>query len=118
MPIYCYCQACALWAVYDKMIVIAKLGIANQGLSYKDAFYYYAGLAYLETGQVNKAFLLFQKSLEIEKDNPDVYYYIAGIYQKAGQLEQAKIFYRFPMPFIRKNDPRFPYEAGVGLSFF
>ena len=61
---------------YDKMIGVANLGIENQKISYKDAFYYYEGLAFYEKGELKNAFLLFQKSLSMEKDNPDAYYYI------------------------------------------
>lgn len=103
---------------YDKMIVISNWGIGNQDLSYKDAFYYYEGLAFYEMGQLNNAFLLFQKSLTIEKNNPDVYYYLADIYQRAGQLEQARDLLQFSYALHQKNDPRFPYESKVNLRFF
>jgi len=103
---------------YDKVAVISDLGIANQNLSYKDAFYYYAGLAFFDTGQISKAFLLFQKSLTVEKNNPDVYYYMASIYQKEGQLEQARDFLRVSYALHQKNDPRFPYEAKINPRFF
>jgi tetratricopeptide (TPR) repeat protein len=103
---------------YDKMVMIADLGLENQDPSYKDAFYFDAGLAYFEMGQYKNAFVLFQKSLAIEKNNPDVYYYIATIYQKAGQLEQAREFLQVSYALHQKNDPRFPYEAQVNLRFF
>ena len=103
---------------YDQMIAMSKLAIENQNLFYKDDFYYYAGVAFYETGQIQKAFLLFQKSLTIEKNNPDVYYYIANIYQKAGQLERARDFLQVSYALHQKNDPRFPYEAKVNLCFF
>lgn len=103
---------------YDKMLLISKLGIANQKFSYKDAFYYYAGLACYADGQMEKAFLLFQKSLTIEKDNPDVYYYIGNIYQNAGQLKQARYFLQASYVLHQKNDERFPYDKHVELSFF
>ena len=103
---------------YDKMILISNLGLANQDLPYKDAFYFYEGLALFEMGQMDKAFLLFQKSITIEKGNADVYYYIADIYQKAGQLEQAKDFLQVSYALHQKNDPRFPYEAKTELRFF
>ena len=103
---------------YDKMLIMSNLGIANQNLSYKDAFYYYAGIAYFEAGQMDKAFMLFQKSLSIEKNNPDVYYYMANIYQKVGQLQQARDFLQLSYALHQKNDPRFPYESQVNLRFF
>jgi tetratricopeptide (TPR) repeat protein len=103
---------------YDKMISVFNFGISNQNFSYKDGFYYYAGLAFYETGQMDKAFLLFQKSLTLEKNDPDVYYYIANIYQKAGQLELARDFFQVSYALHQKNDPRFPYEAHVDLGFF
>jgi len=103
---------------YDKMILISKIAIENQNLSYKDAFYYYAGIAFLKMGQPQKAFLLFQKSLSIEKDNPDIYYYIANIYQDAGQLQQARDYLQASYALHQKNDPRFPYENQVNLLFF
>jgi len=103
---------------YDKMIVISNLAIADQHLSYKDAFYYYEGFAFFEANQINKAFLLFEKSLTIEKNNPDVYYYIADIYQEAGQLEMARDFLQVSYALHQKNDPRFPYEAQANLRFF
>ncbi|MBF0571895.1 MAG: hypothetical protein HQL12_08520 [Candidatus Omnitrophica bacterium] len=103
---------------YNKMILISNLAIANQNLSYKDAFYFYEGLASLEMGQEQKAFLFLQKSLAIENNNPDVYYYIAGIYKKAGQLEHARDFIQISYALHQKHDPRFPYEAQVNLQFF
>jgi tetratricopeptide (TPR) repeat protein len=103
---------------YDKMFLISNIGLANQNLSHKDAFYYYAGLACFEEGQKEKAFLLFQKSLTLEKDNPDVYYYIADIYQNAGQLEQAQYSLQASYALHQRNDPRFPYDKQVNLCFF
>ena len=103
---------------YDKMITIADMGISDQKLSYKDSMYYYAGLSFYETGQPQKAFMFFQKSLTIEKNNPDVYYYIANIYQKAGQQNYARDFFEVSYALHQKNDPRFPYEAQVNLRFF
>jgi len=103
---------------YDKMIAVSKLGIEDQDLSYKDDFYYNAGLAFYETGEVQRSFMLFQKSLAMEKNNPDVYFYIANIYQRAGQTQQAQDFFRISYALHQKNDPRFPYEAHVNLRFF
>jgi len=103
---------------YDKVILISNLAIENPSLSYKDAFYFYAGLGFFETDQMEKAFLLFQKSLTIEKNNPEVYYYIANIYEKAGQLEQAREFLQISYGLHQKNDPRFPYESNTNLRFF
>jgi len=102
---------------FDKMIEVYNLSMANQELSYKDAFYYYAGLSFYETGQMDKAILLFQKSLTIEKNNPDVYFFIGSIYQKTGQLELAKDFLQASLALHQKNDPRFPYEAKINLRF-
>jgi tetratricopeptide (TPR) repeat protein len=103
---------------YEKMVLISNLAIANKDLSYKDAYYYYAGLGFFEEGQMEKAFLLFQKSLTIEKNNPDVYIYMANIYQNAGQLEQARDLVQLSYALHQKNDPRFPYDAHVDLCFF
>lgn len=103
---------------YDKMIAVYKLAITNKDLLYKDAFYYYGGLSFYETGQMEKAFLFFQKSLTLEKDNPDVYDYIANIYQKAGQLQYAREFLQVSYALHQKKDPRFPYDAQVNLRFF
>jgi len=103
---------------YEKVILISNIGIANQSLTKKDAFYYYAGLSYLEIGQFEKAFLLLQKSIAIEKDNPDPYYYIANIYEKAGQLQQSQEFLQVSYALHQKHDPRFPYDASVNLQFF
>ena len=103
---------------YEKMILIANLSIENEELSCKDAYYYYEGLGFFEEGQMGKAFLLFQKSLSIEKNNPDVYYYMANIYQNAGQLQQAKDFLEVSYALHQKNDPRFPLDRNVNLRFF
>ena len=103
---------------YDKMILIANVGIADKNLSYKDAFYYYAGLGFFEAGQMEKAFLLFQKSITIEKNNPDVYYYMANICQHIGQQQQAQDLYQISYALHQKNDPRFPYEPHINLRFF
>jgi len=104
--------------LYDKMIAIANLGISNQDLHYKDAYYYYAGIAFFEAGQVDKAFALFQKSLSLEKDNPEVYFYMANIYQKAGQANQARELMKIAYALYQKNDPRFPYDKQEELRFF
>lgn len=104
--------------MYDKMIVISKLCAANQHLSYKDAFYYYGGLAFFEMGKFKSAFLFFQKSLTLENSDPYVYYYMANIYQKAGQLEQARALLQVSFALHQKNDPRFPYDAQLNLRFF
>ena len=103
---------------YDKVFVVFKLAIANPNLTYQDAYYYYGGLALVGMGQINNAFLLFQKSLAIEKNNPEIYYYISNIYQKAGQLEQARSFLQASYALHQKKDPRFPYEEKVTLHFF
>lgn len=103
---------------YDKMILIANAAIGNQNLSYKDAFYFYEGLGFYEMGQIQKAFLLFGKSLTLEKDNPDVYYYIASIYQRGGELKQAQYFLQTSYALHQKNDPRFPYDKQLNLCFF
>lgn len=103
---------------YDKMLVFSDVAIAHQDLFYKDAFYYYAGLAFYEMGQTQKAFLLFQKSLSVVSDNPDVYYYLAQIYQKAGRPDQARDFLQVSLTAHQKNDPRFPYDKQIGLRFF
>jgi len=102
---------------YDKVILLSNLAITND-LSYKDAFYNYAGLSYFAAGQYQKAFVLFQKSLTIEKNDPETYYYISGIFQKAGQLEQARAFLQISYTLHQKNDPRFPYESQDSLRFF
>lgn len=103
---------------YDKMLVIANAALSNPDLSYKDAFYYHMGLAFAGMGQWEKAFLLFQRSLSIEKNNPDVYFYMANIFQNTGQLQQAKSFLQASYILYQKNDPRFPYESQVNLRFF
>lgn len=103
---------------FDKMVYIANLGIQNQHIAYKDDLYYNAGLGFYQGGQVEKAFLLFQKSLEFEKGNPDVYYYMADILQHAGQLTQAQALIQTSYALHQKNDPRFPYEDHINLRFF
>jgi tetratricopeptide (TPR) repeat protein len=103
---------------FDRVLVISNLASTNQNLLYKDAFYYYGGLGFIEEGQAQKAFLLFQQSLNIEKNNPDVYYYIANIYQNAGKLDQAREFLQASYLLHQKNDPRFPYETHTNLIFF
>jgi tetratricopeptide (TPR) repeat protein len=103
---------------YEKVIVIANLGLANQQLSYKDAFYYYEGLACLQLEKIKEALLFFQKSLDLEKNNPDVYYYLADLMQRAGQLQQAQQLLQVSLALHQKNDPRFPYGAQAGLRFF
>ncbi len=102
---------------YEKMVIISNAAIANQNLSYKDAFYFYAGLGFYEMGHLEKAFLFFQKALTLEKDNPDIYYYLASIYQKAGHLEQARYYLQISYVLHQKNDPRFPYDRSLDLSF-
>jgi tetratricopeptide (TPR) repeat protein len=103
---------------YEKMNLIFKIAMDNKDLSYKDAFYYYGGLSYLGMGQAEKAFLLFQESLNIEKNNPDVYYYIGNIYQNVGELEKARNFLQASYVLHQKNDPRFPYDNHLDLRFF
>jgi len=103
---------------YEKMVLVSNLALSGQNLSYKDAFYYYAGLAFYELHQYDKAYLLFQKSLSLEKDNPDIYYYIGDIYEKAGQLDQARGFIQISYTLHQRNDPRFPYDAHANLRFF
>jgi tetratricopeptide (TPR) repeat protein len=103
---------------YGKMVAISNLALENKDLSYKDAIYYYDGLAFYEMGQFKSAFLLFQESLSLEKANPDVYYYMADIYQRAGQLEQARGLLQISYALHQKNDPRFPYENQAKLRIF
>jgi len=103
---------------YDKMVGVSNLGLNDQGLTHKDAFYYYQGLAFYEMGQLRNAFLLFQECLSMEKGNPDVYYYIADIFHKAGQLEQARQLLQVSYSLHQRHDPRFPYEAAVNTRFF
>ena len=103
---------------YDKMVFVSKLGLENIDLPYKDAFYYYAGVAFFQMGQMDKAYVFFQKSLTIEKGDPDVYYYLANIYQNAGQSEQARYFFQASFLLHQKNDPRFPYDKQADLCFF
>ena len=103
---------------YGKMIAISNLELDNKDLSYKDAVYYYDGLAFYEMGQLKNAFLLFQQSFALEKANPDVYYYMADIYQKAGQLEEARDLLQISYTLHQKNDPRFPYDNQAKLRFF
>jgi len=103
---------------YDKLVLISNLAFENKELIYKDAYFYYTGLGLFEMGQFDKAFLLFQQSLTIEKDNPDVYYYIALIYQRAGQLQQARDYLQISYALHQKNDPRFPYDMHTNLRVF
>jgi len=103
---------------YDKMWVIATNAIAREDLHKRGAFYYYAGLALLGLNQTEKAFLFFQKSLSIEKDNPDVYFYMAHVYQNTGQAAQARNFLAMSYSLHQKNDERFPYDQKVNLRFF
>lgn len=104
--------------LYDKVIIVSNLAIEGRNLSYKDAFYYYSGLAFYQIGQPQKALLFFQKSLAVEKNNPDVYYYIAHIYLNAGQLQQAQYFLQTSYDLHLKNDGRFPYDKQINLRFF
>ena len=103
---------------YDRMVQVADFGLKNQHLFPRVDFYYYAGLGYYEKGRLHEAFLFFQKSLEFNKDNPDVYFYIADICRSAGRPEQARDFLKVSYLLHQKNDPRFPYERGVSLRFF
>jgi len=103
---------------YEKMLAVSNLALENKELSDQDAFYYYTGLAFFDMGQMEKAFLFFQKSLMLEKNDPDVYFYIANIYQNAGKAEQARYFLQASYLLHQKNDPRFPYEAQAELRFF
>jgi tetratricopeptide (TPR) repeat protein len=103
---------------YNKIFVVAKIALTNPNLPDKDAFYYYTGLGLYEAGQLEKAFLFFQKSLALEKNNPEVYYYIANIFKNIGQQEQAKDYYQASYLLHQKNDPRFPYDARMNLRFF
>jgi len=103
---------------YDKMWVIATHAMARGDLHKRGAFYYYAGLGLLGLNQTEKAFLFFQKSLSIEKNNPDVYFYIADIYQKTGQESQARNALAISYALHQKNDERFPYDQKVNLRFF
>ncbi len=103
---------------YDKVFAVSSIALADGSLLSKDAFYYYAGLAFFETGQEQKASMFFQKSLTLEKNNPDIYYYLANIYQKAGQSAQARDLLQLSYVLHQKNDPRFPYDAHVALRIF
>ncbi|MDE1920769.1 MAG: tetratricopeptide repeat protein [Candidatus Omnitrophica bacterium] len=103
---------------YEKMIFISRLALADPALSYKDAFYYYAGIAYYDIGQINQALLLFEQSLSIEKNDPDVYYYLAAIYGRAGRQQEARSFLQASYALHLKNDGRFPYTAHFNLQVF
>jgi len=103
---------------YDKMIILSNVCLTDQDLSYKDAFYYYDGIAFFEMGQIEKAYMFFQKSISIEKDNPDVYYYVANIFTHFGQKAQAQQLLQISYALHQKNDPRFPYDAHTQLRFF
>lgn len=102
---------------YDQVLVISDMALQSRNLVNKDAYYYYAGLALYAMGQPQKAYLLFQRSLTIEKNNPDVYYYLASIYENMGQLAQAKAFLQASYALHEKHDPRFPYDARLKLRF-
>jgi tetratricopeptide (TPR) repeat protein len=103
---------------YDKVVLISNMGLQNPDFVHKDAFYYYGGLAFYAMGQLQKAFLLFQKSLSLEKNNPDIYYYMASIYQNAGQFSQARFFLQASYALHQKHDPSFPYDAQLNLRFY
>ena len=103
---------------YDKMLLIATNAIARSDLRHKDAFYYYAGLGFLGMRQLERSYMFFQKSLSLQKNNPDVYFYIADIYQKTGQGAQARNFLQASYALHQKNDQRFPYDKNVNLQFF
>ncbi len=102
----------------DKVVLMANWGLNNPDLPLKDAFYYYEGMALLGMGQFEKAVIMFQKSLDVEKGNPDVYFYLGEIYQKAGQMGQARQLLQLSYALHQKNDPRFPYEDHIELRFF
>jgi tetratricopeptide (TPR) repeat protein len=104
--------------LYSKVTAISNLGLGKKNLAYKDAVYYYDGLAFYEMGQYKNAFLLLQESLALDKDNPDVYYYIADIYQKVGHLEMARDLLQISYTLHQKKDPRFPYENLAKPRFF
>ena len=103
---------------YNLMIAVAKMGLAEAALPDKDALYYESGLAFYELGDLKRAFVLFQQSIALEKNNPYPYFYMANIFEKAGQLEQSKGLLQASYALHQRNDPRFPYDKEVELCFF
>ncbi|MBF0504943.1 MAG: tetratricopeptide repeat protein [Candidatus Omnitrophica bacterium] len=103
---------------YNQMLVIASKAIDQANLLYKDAFFYYAGLGGMGLGQMENAYLFFQKSISLEKNNPDVYFYLADIFQSKGQEAQARKFLEISYSLHQKNDARFPYDQKINLRFF
>ncbi|MBF0510857.1 MAG: tetratricopeptide repeat protein [Candidatus Omnitrophica bacterium] len=102
---------------YDKMIILANSAL-GRGLPCKDALYLYLGVGLLEEGQLAQAEQFFQKSLLIEKNNPEVYYYMANIYKTMGRLKEAQNLLEVSLMLHRQNNPRFPYDRSINPRFF
>ncbi|MDE2027918.1 MAG: tetratricopeptide repeat protein, partial [Candidatus Omnitrophica bacterium] len=96
---------------YEKMFLVSKVAVSNPDLPYKDVFYADAGIACDNMGRPQEALLFFEKSLSLQKSNPDVYYDMATLYGRLGQSQQAAQFLQASYALHLKDKGTFPYEA-------
>src|SRR5262249_37186382 len=74
---------------YKEALIVADTAINRKELPNQDAFYFYAGLALLGGEQNDKAFVLFNKSIEVNPDNPLAYFYLARMYEAVGRSKES-----------------------------
>ena len=103
---------------YDQMLMIAASAVSHKEFPYQDAHALYAGIACLELRQADKAVLLFERSLNLEKNNPLVYVYLAQIYKAIGKEQAGQELLKISQDIRMKNEGRFPYDQNIELRYF
>lgn len=102
---------------YDQMLSVAGSAMAMRELPYQDGHLFYAAVACLQLKQLEKALLLFERSMAVEKNNPTVYLYLSQIYKAVGKDDAAAELMKVYQTLDKKNDPRFPYDERISLRY-
>jgi tetratricopeptide (TPR) repeat protein len=103
---------------YEQMLSVSLMAIDNKELSYQDAHLFYAGMACLQLRQAQKALFLFERSMSLQKNNPQVYLYLSHIYQAIGKNEAAQELLKISENLQMNKDSRFPYDQNIELRYF
>ncbi len=95
------CRLCTL----SLAVVLSGLteGCATEDIVKKSDGYYQQGLADLNVDQ-QRAYVLFQKAIELNPDHRGAHYYVGHIYFVQGRLEKAEAEFRE----VLRIDPEYP----------
>lgn len=103
---------------FEQAVKVCSLAMQNSQIRRKEAFFYYAGVAFFKLGVFDKAILFFQKHLEIEKNNPLVYSYMSQIYESVGRKEDSVKLFKIFQVLNNSNQKMAPYDQEIELRFF